>query len=66
MALNKLINVYQEAMGDYEAAKAGVGNRVETFTRFLVAEKALATGLARAYQRLDRIRTRYSTPHLVE
>jgi hypothetical protein len=30
------------AMSDYEAAKAGTGNRVETFTRFLVAERALS------------------------
>jgi hypothetical protein len=29
-------------MSDYEAAKAGTGNRVETFTRFLVAERALS------------------------
>jgi hypothetical protein len=47
-------------MGDYEAAKAGIGNRVETFIRFLVAEKVLTTHLARAYQRLEQIRTRYS------
>jgi hypothetical protein len=60
MTFNKLTNAYQEAMGDYEAAKAGIGNRVETFIRFLVAEKVLTTHLARAYQRLEQIRTRYS------
>jgi hypothetical protein len=43
MNLNKLTNAYQEAMGDYDAAQAGIGNRVETFTRFLMAEKVLAT-----------------------
>ena len=59
MNLNELTNAYQEAMGDYDAAQAGIGNRVETFTRFLMAEKVLAT-LARAYQRLERIRPRYS------
>ena len=32
-------------MGDYEAAKAGAGNRVETFTRFLVAGRVLAARL---------------------
>jgi hypothetical protein len=41
-------------MGDHEAAKAGIGNRVETFIKFLVAEKVLATRLAQAYQRLER------------
>jgi hypothetical protein len=59
MTLNKLTNAYQDAMGDYEAAKAGIGNRVDTFTKFLVAEKVLATHLARAYQRLERVQTRY-------
>ena len=44
----------------YEAAKAGIGNRVETFTRFLVAEKVLATRMALADQSLARLRTRYS------
>jgi hypothetical protein len=48
MTLHKLTNAYQEAMGDYETAKAGIGNRVGTFTRFLVVEKVLATRLARA------------------
>jgi hypothetical protein len=42
MTDDKLIDAYHEAMGDYEAAKAGGGNRVETFTRFLVAERVLA------------------------
>jgi hypothetical protein len=60
MTLNKLTNAYQEAMGDYDAAQAAIGNRVETFTKFVVAEKVLATRLARAYQRFERIRTRYS------
>jgi hypothetical protein len=60
MTNNKLSDAYQEAMHNYEAAKAGIGNRVETFTRFLVAEKVLATRLARADQSLARLRTRYS------
>ena len=37
MTDNKLSDAYQEAVRAYEAAKAGIGNRVETFTRFLVA-----------------------------
>ena len=60
MTLHKLTHAYQAAMGDYEAAKAGIGNRVETFTRFLVAEKVLATRMALADQSLARLRTRYS------
>ena len=60
MTDNKHSDAYQEAMDDYEAAKAGAGNRVETFTRFLVAEKVLATRMALADQSLARLRTRYS------
>jgi hypothetical protein len=45
MTNDKLIQAYHEAMMDYEAAKAGAGNRVEAFTRFLVAE--------RRYRQLD-------------
>ncbi len=61
MTLHKLTNAYHDAMRDYEAAKAGIGDRVETYTKFLVAEKVLATRLARADQSLARLRTRYST-----
>jgi hypothetical protein len=32
MTDNKLSDAYQEAVRAYEAAKAGIGNRVETFT----------------------------------
>jgi hypothetical protein len=32
-------------MIDYEAAKAGAGNRVEAFTRFLVAERIISARL---------------------
>src|ERR1700722_16256866 len=42
MTDNKHSDAYREAMDDYEAAKAGAGNCVETFTRFLVAERVLA------------------------
>ena len=45
MTDDKLINAYHTAMGNYEAAKAGTGNRVETFTKFLVAERALSARL---------------------
>jgi hypothetical protein len=47
MTNEKLIGAYHEAMSDYEAAKAGTGNRVEAFTRFLVAERVLAARLGR-------------------
>ena len=60
MTDNKLSDAYQEAVRAYEAAKDGIGNRVETFTRFLVAEKVLATRMALADQRLARLRPRYS------
>ena len=42
MTDDELIDAYHGAMGDYEAARAGTGNRVETFARFLVAERVLA------------------------
>jgi hypothetical protein len=60
MTDNKLSDAYQEAVRAYEAAKAGIGNRVETFTRFLVAEKVLAARMALADRSLARLRTRYS------
>jgi hypothetical protein len=47
MTDDKLVNAYHEAMEDYEAAKAGVGNRVEAFTRFLVAERVVSARLGR-------------------
>ncbi len=54
MTDDKLIDAYHEAMGDYEAAKAGAGNRVEAFTRFLVAERVLAARLGRIDRYLER------------
>jgi hypothetical protein len=60
MTYDKLIDAYREAMDDYEAAKAGVGNRVETFTRFLVAERALAARLGRVDPNLEQFQNRYS------
>ena len=54
MTDDKLIDAYHEAMGDYEAAKAGAGNRVEAFTRFLVAERALSARLGRIGRDLER------------
>jgi hypothetical protein len=47
MTNDKLVNAYHEAMSDYEAAKAGAGNRVEAFTRFLVAERIVSAYLRR-------------------
>ena len=38
---NQLADAYKIAMHSYEAAKAGRGSRVETFIKFLVAERAL-------------------------
>jgi len=43
----KLIDDYHKASDAYEAAKAGIGCRVETFTRFLVAEQVLLTCMGR-------------------
>jgi hypothetical protein len=54
MTNEKLINAYHEAMSNYEAAKAGAGNRVEAFTRFLVAERVLSARLGRIGQDLER------------
>jgi hypothetical protein len=47
MTNDKLVHAYHEAMSDYEAAKAGTGNRVEAFTRFLVAERIISARLGR-------------------
>jgi hypothetical protein len=60
MTDDKLIGAYHEAMGDYETAKAGVGNRVETFTRFLVAERVLAAPSGADRPGFEAVRTRYS------
>jgi hypothetical protein len=57
MTDNKLIKAYHAAMSDYEAAKAGTGNRVETFTRFLVAERALSARSGWMDLNLERFRT---------
>ena len=54
MTDDELIDAYHGAMGDYEAAKAGTGNRVETFTEFLVAERVLAARLGRIDLDLER------------
>jgi hypothetical protein len=54
MTNEKLIDAYHEAIGDYEAAKGGAGNRVETFTEFLVAERVLAARLGRFDLDLER------------
>jgi hypothetical protein len=54
MTDDELIGAYHEAMGDYEAAKAGTGNRLETFARFLVAERVLAARQGRIDLDLDR------------
>jgi hypothetical protein len=54
MTNDKLAHAYHEAMSDYEAAKAGAGNRVEAFTRFLVAERIIAVRLGRIDPNLER------------
>jgi hypothetical protein len=60
MTDDKLVDAFHEAMGDYEAAKAGVGNRVEMFTRFLVAERVLAARLGRVDPNSEQFQNRYS------
>jgi hypothetical protein len=42
MTNDQLVYAYHAAMSGYEAAKAGAGNRVEAFTRFLVAERIMS------------------------
>jgi hypothetical protein len=54
MTNDKLVHAYHEAMSDYEAAKAGAGNRVEAFTRFLVAERIISARLGRIDLNLER------------
>jgi hypothetical protein len=53
MTGDKLFGAYYEAMHDYEAAKAGIGNRVEAFITFLVAERALVANLGQVDQNLE-------------
>jgi hypothetical protein len=56
----KLIDDYHKASDAYEAAKAGIGCRVETFTRFLVAEQVLLTCMGRVQQQFADHRARSS------
>jgi hypothetical protein len=56
----KLIDDYHKAKDAYEAAKVGIGCRVETFTRFLVAEQVLLACMGRLHQKLAELRARYS------
>jgi hypothetical protein len=44
----ELIDAYRKAALDYDAAKAGTGNRVKAFTNFLVAERVLINRLGTA------------------
>jgi hypothetical protein len=37
----ELIDAYHNATSDYEAARAGAGDRLAAFTRLLVAERVL-------------------------
>jgi hypothetical protein len=53
MTGDNLFGAYHEAMRDYEAAKAGLGNRVEAFITFLVAERVLAANLGKVGQNLE-------------
>jgi hypothetical protein len=57
---SRLIDAYHAAIDAYEAAKAGVGCRVETFTRFLVAERVLLVCMGRADQNLQEFQARHS------
>jgi hypothetical protein len=41
----ELIDAYHHASNDYEDAKAGRGDRLEAFTRLLVAERILTARL---------------------
>jgi len=45
----ELIDAYHNATYAYEAAKAGAGNRLEAFTRLLVAERVLTIPLPGQY-----------------
>jgi hypothetical protein len=54
MTNDQLVHAYHEAMSDYEAAKAGAGNRVAAFTRFLVAERIIAARFGRIDPDLER------------
>jgi hypothetical protein len=56
----KHIDDYRAAMDAYEAAKAGLGDRVEAFVRFLVAERVLLVCMGRVYHDLEGFRMRYS------
>jgi hypothetical protein len=47
MSDSELRAAYQRALGAYEAAKAGDGDRVRTFVEFLSAERALASRVGR-------------------
>jgi hypothetical protein len=60
MVNSRLIDAYHEGIDDYEAAKAGVGCRVGTFTRFLLAERILRVCRGRADQNLQDFRARHS------
>jgi hypothetical protein len=44
----ELMNAYQKAVHDYDAAKTGTGCRVKMFTSFLVAERVLTSRLGTA------------------
>lgn len=56
----KLIDDYHKAKDAYEAAKVGIGCRVETFTRFLVAEQVLLASMRSVHQKLADLQVRYS------
>jgi hypothetical protein len=60
MVNSRLIDAYHEAIDAYEAAKAGVGCRAETFTRFLVAERILLVCLGRPDHNLQEFRAGHS------
>ena len=44
----ELIDAYRKAARDYDASKAGTGNRVDAYINFLVAERVLINRLGTA------------------
>jgi hypothetical protein len=60
MMNDKLLPIYHAALGAYEAAKAGSGCRVETFTKLVMAERILTAHSGWADEDLELFRERYS------
>ena len=58
----ELIDAYQSATNDYEAAKDGRGDRLEAFTRLLVAERVLAARLPWQHLVRHELRPKFCPP----